>query len=252
MTILTFEDGLRVPVDSVAGRARWGWTVPVAWALMQARRPRLHVVLFQEAQPLQPLLGGFVVAVDNDSVPGSRVWMPLTGGAGLPRPADEANALDIDRAIRRAHTLALALTHGVGLCLLGGERQAVAFELGARMLIPHLLAGEVPGPAVPWALVYAAAKLYAPDLCFAVQFAPQVDAASGEIRMQPMQDVQGRWWVELVLEAGGQQRRVTQRLRASARTPDGWRPTLADWQRGLQHGLARGAAELVAQCNARP
>jgi hypothetical protein len=70
--------------------------------------------------------------------------------------------------------------------------------------------------------------------------------------MQPMQDVQRHWWVELVLQASGQQRRVTQRLRASTRTPDGWRPTLADWQRSLQRGLARGAAELVAQCHARP
>ena len=252
MTILTFEDGLRVPVASVAGRAHGGWTVPMAWALMQAGRPRLQAVCFQDEQLIQPLLDGFVVAVDNDSVPGSRVWMPLTGGAGLPRPAAEVNSLDIHQAIRRAQTRALALMHGVGLCLLGGERQAVAFERGARLLIPHLLAGEVPGPAVPWARVYAAAKLHAPDLRFAVPFAPRVDVASGEIRMQPPHDAQGRWWVELVLEAGGQQRRVTQRLRASARTPDGWRPTLADWQRGVQRGLARGAAELVAQCHARP
>jgi hypothetical protein len=259
-TTKTFLEGLQTPikglVETLNGASYLSWATAVALA----GRPVLTVRTWGGAPALR-MFNGAVVAVETSG--GQLTWLPVLDARN--RPVPNPTARDVSDSVNRCRAKAVAMVHGVGLCLYSGEQDPAGWikKLGVKpgddlAKVPAITStkGGAAGAAyVDWATALAAAKIADPDFRWAI-VEHEVPDANGVIHVMPAMPIAGG--------AGGYMVAVSATFRgqehtewlpimgiAEVQTPRGLKrmdhqtllkPDVFDWNRAVMRCLAKAIA----------
>jgi hypothetical protein len=261
MTTKSFTDGLQTPikglVETLNGASYLSWATAVALA----GRPSLTVRTWGGTPALR-MFGGAVVAVEAEN--GQLTWLPVLDARNRPVPSPTAR--DVSDSVNRCRAKAVAMVHGVGLCLYSGEQDPAGWikKLGVKpgddlAKVPAITStkgGSAGAAYVDWATALAAAKIADPDFRWSI-VEHEVPDANGVIHVMPAMPIAvggaGGYMVAVSVTYRGREHVEWLPIMgiAEVQTPRGPRkmdhqtllkPDVFDWNKAVMRCLAKAIA----------